>query len=344
MTFEQEISQETEESQSPPLLIMATTTPSCEGSSETSQRRFSDQVSNENQNLDNIHNNTTERRDRETFAPSDVSEKDDPTTSRKRIGGKSTEYDFDCNICLESVQDPVVTRCGHLYCWACLYKWLEPGLTSREKKILHLNSKQRKETIREFKRAAERVAIEEVRNESDERDDVDPVRRSCPVCKANCNLSSIVPIYVKNKKKRPSLNNKEEAILQADEICQIVTPPRPNPFVQYPNNSSSTNNYNIGTRSNLAMRVPAPESSSQSILVSSSFDHSIVPVLLGFPDMTSQSSPPHLIARSRSVSSNSDISPEEHREYIMMEDATTNFLSKILLVMGSTVVFILLIF
>ncbi|KAB2087752.1 E3 ubiquitin-protein ligase RMA1H1 [Gossypium arboreum] len=31
---------------------------------------------------------------------------------------------FDCNICLDSVQDPVVTFCGHLFCWPCIYKWL----------------------------------------------------------------------------------------------------------------------------------------------------------------------------------------------------------------------------
>lgn len=31
---------------------------------------------------------------------------------------------FDCNICLDFVQDPVVTLCGHLYCWPCIYKWI----------------------------------------------------------------------------------------------------------------------------------------------------------------------------------------------------------------------------
>lgn len=31
---------------------------------------------------------------------------------------------FDCNICHEQAQDPVVTLCGHLYCWPCLYRWL----------------------------------------------------------------------------------------------------------------------------------------------------------------------------------------------------------------------------
>ena len=32
-----------------------------------------------------------------------------------------------CNICFELPEDPVVTRCGHLYCWACLHTWLQRG-------------------------------------------------------------------------------------------------------------------------------------------------------------------------------------------------------------------------
>lgn len=31
---------------------------------------------------------------------------------------------FDCNICLDLSRDPVVTCCGHLFCWPCLYRWL----------------------------------------------------------------------------------------------------------------------------------------------------------------------------------------------------------------------------
>lgn len=33
--------------------------------------------------------------------------------------------DFDCSICMCDVEGPVVTRCGHLFCWNCLYGWSE---------------------------------------------------------------------------------------------------------------------------------------------------------------------------------------------------------------------------
>jgi len=32
---------------------------------------------------------------------------------------------FECNICLELAQDPIVTQCGHLFCWPCIYKWMQ---------------------------------------------------------------------------------------------------------------------------------------------------------------------------------------------------------------------------
>ncbi|KAI5190299.1 E3 ubiquitin-protein ligase RNF5 [Nematocida sp. AWRm77] len=32
-------------------------------------------------------------------------------------------FDFDCSICLSEVEVPVVTLCGHLFCWGCLYGW-----------------------------------------------------------------------------------------------------------------------------------------------------------------------------------------------------------------------------
>ncbi|KAK6134574.1 hypothetical protein DH2020_031694 [Rehmannia glutinosa] len=62
---------------------------------------------------------------------------------------------FDCNICLDSSHDPVVTLCGHLYCWPCIYKWLQ------------------------------------VQNSSFESDE----RPKCPVCKSHISTSSLVPLY-----------------------------------------------------------------------------------------------------------------------------------------------------
>ncbi|ODN01801.1 hypothetical protein Ocin01_04876 [Orchesella cincta] len=32
---------------------------------------------------------------------------------------------FECNICLDTAKDAVVSYCGHLFCWPCLYQWLE---------------------------------------------------------------------------------------------------------------------------------------------------------------------------------------------------------------------------
>ncbi|KRX10696.1 hypothetical protein PPERSA_08691 [Pseudocohnilembus persalinus] len=32
---------------------------------------------------------------------------------------------FLCKICLEIASEPVITDCGHLYCWECLYQWAQ---------------------------------------------------------------------------------------------------------------------------------------------------------------------------------------------------------------------------
>ncbi|GAV63970.1 zf-C3HC4_2 domain-containing protein [Cephalotus follicularis] len=39
---------------------------------------------------------------------------------------------FDCNICLDLAMDPVVTCCGHLFCWPCLYRWLNVHSDAKE--------------------------------------------------------------------------------------------------------------------------------------------------------------------------------------------------------------------
>ncbi|CAC5361818.1 E3 ubiquitin-protein ligase RNF185-like [Mytilus californianus] len=32
---------------------------------------------------------------------------------------------YECNICLDTAKDAVVSMCGHLFCWPCLHQWLE---------------------------------------------------------------------------------------------------------------------------------------------------------------------------------------------------------------------------
>ena len=32
---------------------------------------------------------------------------------------------FYCKICWQLAEEPIVTQCGHLNCWLCLYSWLQ---------------------------------------------------------------------------------------------------------------------------------------------------------------------------------------------------------------------------
>lgn len=36
---------------------------------------------------------------------------------------------FECSICLDVAKEPVVLRCGHLFCWPCIYFWNEKRKT-----------------------------------------------------------------------------------------------------------------------------------------------------------------------------------------------------------------------
>jgi E3 ubiquitin-protein ligase RNF5 len=66
---------------------------------------------------------------------------------------------FDCNICLDLAVEPVVTRCGHLYCWPCIYEWL------RRSQEEHADA------------------------------GISTGRRPCPVCKGALTVDSLVPLY-----------------------------------------------------------------------------------------------------------------------------------------------------
>lgn len=58
------------------------------------------------------------------------------TDSDKAAGGdkeeeKVEESMFECNICLDTAKDAVVSMCGHLFCWPCLHQWLETRPTRK---------------------------------------------------------------------------------------------------------------------------------------------------------------------------------------------------------------------
>ena len=100
-------------------------------------------------------------------------------SSSTDCGTTVTDPRFSCNICFEDVSDPVVTQCGHLYCWGCLFRWIEPGLTVVERQALQLPTPS--------------LALPPV----------DPSHRVCPVCKSSCSVTSIIPLYVRNTNEQP---------------------------------------------------------------------------------------------------------------------------------------------
>ncbi|KAM0960452.1 hypothetical protein ACFX2I_025393 [Malus domestica] len=81
---------------------------------------------------------------------------------------------FDCSICLDSVQDPVVTLCGHLYCWPCIYKWLQFQSPSSE-------------------------------NQDEQK------LPQCPVCKAEVSESSLIPLYGRGQTTKTTKPSKGKA-------------------------------------------------------------------------------------------------------------------------------------
>uniref|UniRef100_A0A3Q2P5H4 E3 ubiquitin-protein ligase RNF185 n=1 Tax=Fundulus heteroclitus TaxID=8078 RepID=A0A3Q2P5H4_FUNHE len=56
------------------------------------------------------------------------SDRDGPGGSSGGGGSGESERDratFECNICLDTARDAVISMCGHLFCWPCLHQWLE---------------------------------------------------------------------------------------------------------------------------------------------------------------------------------------------------------------------------
>ncbi|CAM8890033.1 unnamed protein product [Rhodiola kirilowii] len=62
-------------------------------------------------------------------------EVDDETLGIKEEDDKVSSDEgsfYDCNICFELAKDPIITCCGHLYCWPCIYRWLHIHSDTKE--------------------------------------------------------------------------------------------------------------------------------------------------------------------------------------------------------------------
>lgn len=120
--------------------------------------------------LEDLFNNSSEME--HSLEGDKIQQDSDELNRRKSFSGAEavSEYNqssgFDCNICLNQVQDPVVTICGHLYCWPCIYKWLEsPGVSSQS---------------------------------------MDDQPQHCPVCRSEISRTDLIPLYGRGQATRNS--------------------------------------------------------------------------------------------------------------------------------------------
>jgi hypothetical protein len=124
---------------------------------------------------------STTRMDHLPAEQADDDDNDDERRESSMNGGCDRDSRFSCNICLESVSnEPVLTLCGHVYCWHCLYMWLKPGLTAAEQADLGIPPP------RTMGGAAATIIS-------------DASRRVCPTCKAPCSVQRVVPIFVRSE-------------------------------------------------------------------------------------------------------------------------------------------------
>ncbi|KAH7576923.1 hypothetical protein JRO89_XS01G0176200 [Xanthoceras sorbifolium] len=147
---------------------------------------------------------------------------------------------FDCNICLDSVQDPVVTLCGHLYCWPCIYKWLHYQGISTE--------------------------------------DQDQKQQQCPVCKAEISSETLVPLYGRGQTLKPS-NGKAPHLgiviprRPLRPVCGVDSPrspgstmsPRLTPQPHYLNNPQQSPLYYSQPGSYQASPMPSPSGTTTNV-------------------------------------------------------------------------------
>lgn len=135
---------------------------------------------------------------------------------------------FDCNICLDIANEPVVTLCGHLYCWPCIYKWF---------------------------------CYQSASLSSDE-------HPQCPVCKAEVSHTTVVPLYGRGQTpsdnetqgkashrgisipQRPPALGTQNLVTTSNQTHQRL--PYRNPYQNLPHSSVAYNEYEEANNSSSA--------------------------------------------------------------------------------------------
>jgi hypothetical protein len=241
---------------------------------------------------------------------------------------------FDCPICLEGVnEEPVVTPCGHLFCWGCLYRWIHPRLSPQETMYLEVmvsssSSATPGSTTTTATSSSKRAPPASVIPPSRLFHPQQPPSCSCPVCNMCFYVWNIIPIFVLQPQgKQPtsdgttnSDNNattpkQSETTMGSESTIRI--PPRPQPFL-YTAGSSTSDSRSNGSHSTATAFIPTTTSTS-------------TPFLLPFSTFFGTTSDRN--GTTATTDPNTNIrTPEDE------------FLSRLLLMLGSFVILCLLLF
>ncbi|UJR15163.1 hypothetical protein I4U23_002126 [Adineta vaga] len=60
-----------------------------------------------------------------TSANSNTPPSSNDNEEQKTASNNDKDSGYECNICLETARNAVLSLCGHLFCWPCIHQWLE---------------------------------------------------------------------------------------------------------------------------------------------------------------------------------------------------------------------------
>jgi len=87
-------------------------------------RGNSNSNNNRNSSYSEVSNSTTEG-DKEGRLPSSEYSCNNPSHINQNNVPDTGSSGFECNICFDNLNEPIITQCGHLYCWSCFYSWMK---------------------------------------------------------------------------------------------------------------------------------------------------------------------------------------------------------------------------